>query len=106
MEAPRGADGTIALAVLTFNIGMRGNNASGGSTLFFGAFDFSTLFTSGKGVKFPIGAWNGGEAIYFNGTSCGINGAKPETYADHTYDSIDKTWRNWGIIVDSIGLHV
>lgn len=87
-------------------VGIRGTNASGGSVLSFDAFDFNTRFENGQGVKFNIGAWNGGEEIYFNGNSLGANGAKPANVETHTADSVEKTWHNWEITVDSIGLHV
>ncbi len=87
-------------------MGFLGNNPSAGAVLTLDNINFSTLFAENKGVKFTIGAWNGGEHVYFGGIDLGVNAAKPNDPSTHTVDSIEKTWHNWEVSIDDIGAHI
>ncbi len=103
-QAPWGA-WTEWVGSLNEYIGLWGNDTSGVSVLTFDSINFSELFEAGKGVRFTIGAWNGGEHVYFGTTDLGVNAAAP-AIVDHTVDSIEKTWHNWEVSIDDIGAHI
>ncbi len=84
---------------------LNGNNKSGGADVVFDGVNLNTYFESGKGIKFTVGAWNGKETIYFNGTSLGVNAANESGVDPYTFDSIDKTFHNWDVTIDDIGFH-
>ncbi len=95
-EAVGGADQYVVL---------NGNNKGGGADVTFDAVNLNTYFENGKGVKFNVGAWNGNETIYFNNVSLGVNGPNESGVDPYTFDSIEKTFHNWDVSIDDIGLH-
>lgn len=87
------------------------------SELSFDPMDFSSLFASGKGVKFTIGGWNGLETIYYKNAGenieLGKNEERPnaegvsfhDPFSD-TRDNLEKTWKNWEVTIDPVGVSV
>lgn len=102
------------IAPYSFGIGIRGNSDKEvkTTTLTFSGIAFNDILNSGKGLRFTIGAWNGGENIYFieNGkkVNLGINGPGMTGNNDalHTKQTIEYTWRNWQIAIDRSGMHI
>ena len=92
-------------------IGIVGTNTSGASILSIEPINFSSLFTSNKGVKFTIGAWNT-DHLYYAGegdpTDLGLNGALPKNDKDQTdvvlstKDEIRKAFFNWSISIEPV----
>lgn len=76
------------------------------ATLTLEPIDFTKLFDAKKGVRFTIGAWNPSEHVYFGDTDLGVDGAKPDNYTTHTYESLAATWHNWEVSIDDIGAHI
>lgn len=94
-------------------IGICGTNNTypeGPSFLTFDKFNFNELLNNKKGIRFTIGAWNGGEYISFveqgKEINLGLNGAKPDHPKNHTKESIENTWHNWQVTIDKVGMHV
>lgn len=91
-------------------IGILGTNTKGGSVLSIDPMNLSSIFATGKGVKFTIGVWNNDSIFYVEGetaTSLGMNALKPNDPFAHTKESIIKTWFNWTVYIDpTIGVTV
>ena len=86
------------------------------TTLTFDAINFNELLANNEGIRFTLGAWNGGESVSFvdgeNTVQMGLSDALPKNsggYNDatqHTKESMEKTWRNWVVTIDKVGMHV
>lgn len=98
-------------------VGIYGTNASGATTLTLDAINLNELLTNDEGIRFTLGAWNGGETMSFmdgeNTIQMGTSDAMPQTVKDHltdatrlTKEGIEKTWRNWVVTIDKVGMHV
>lgn len=97
-------------------VGIYGTNASGATTLTLDAINLNELLTNDEGIRFTLGAWNGGEFLSFmdgeNAVQMGTSDAMPQTvegWTDATKltkEGIEKTWRNWVVTVDKVGVHV
>ena len=72
----------------------------------YGKINFNALFAEGKGVRFTLGAWNGGEKLTYEGRDFGVSGQKPENPTAHTENSIIDTWKNFQIEITRLGMHV
>ncbi len=86
-------------------IGVYGNTYGESSVLTLPTVDFSAQFTVGKGIRFTVGSWNTNEHIYCNGVDLGVEIATAGKGADRTKDEFEKTWHNWEISIDDIGVH-
>lgn len=90
--------------------------SSGAATLTIDAINFNEVFANDEGIRFTLGAWNGGESVAFmdgeNTVQMDISDALPKNsggYSDATQltkEGIEKTWRNWVITIDKVGMHV
>lgn len=90
--------------------------SSGAATLTIDAINFNEVFTNNEGIRFTLGAWNGGEFVSFmdgeNTVQMGTSDAMPtndkgNTDANQlTKEGIEKTWRNWVVTIDKVGMHV
>ncbi len=97
-------------------VGIYGTNASGATTLTLDAINLNELLTNDEGIRFTLGAWNGGEFVSFmdgeNTVQMGTSDVMPQTaqgYTDATQltkEGIEKTWRNWVVTIDKVGMHV
>lgn len=97
-------------------VGIYGTNASGATTLTLDAINLNELLTNDEGIRFTLGAWNGGETMSFmdgeNTVQMGTSDAMPQTvegWTDATKltkEGIEKTWRNWVVTIDKVGVHV
>lgn len=97
-------------------VGIYGTNASGATTLTLDAINLNELLTNNEGIRFTLGAWNGGEFVSFmngeNTVQMGTSDAMPQTvegWTDATKltkEGIEKTWRNWVVTIDKVGMHV
>ena len=81
------------------------------------AINFNDVFANGEGIRFTLGAWNGndfvsyveGETTVEMGTSDVLPKNPTNGYNDatlHTKESADRTWRNWVVTIDKVGVHV
>lgn len=86
-------------------VGIYGQNTGGPAVLTFDSINFNEVFAKGKGVEFTIGCWNGGEYIYFGKETMGRNDTAMEPNSARTVENITKTWHNWHVRIDDIGLH-
>lgn len=96
-------------------VGIYGTNASGATTLTLDAINLNELLTNDEGIRFTLGAWNGGETMSFmdgeNTIQMGTSDAMPQTvegWTDATRltkEGIEKTWRNWVVTIDKVGIH-
>lgn len=97
-------------------VGIYGTNASGATALTLDAINLNELLTNDEGIRFTLGAWNGGEFVSFmdgeNTVQMGTSDAMPQTvegWTDATKltkEGIEKTWRNWVVTIDKVGMHV
>lgn len=98
-------------------VGIYGTNASGATTLTLDAINLNELLTNDEGIRFTLGAWNGGETMSFmdgeNTIQMGTSDAMPQIVKDSltdatrlTKEGIEKTWRNWVVTIDKVGMHV
>lgn len=97
-------------------VGIYGTNASGATTLTLDAINLNELLTKNEGIRFTLGAWNGGEFVSFmdgeNTVQMGTSDAMPQTAQGNTdatkltKEGIEKTWRNWVVTIDKVGMHV
>lgn len=97
-------------------VGIYGTNASGATTLTLDAINLNELLANDEGIRFTLGAWNGGEFVSFmdgeNAVQMGTSDAMPQTvegWTDATRltkEGIEKTWRNWVVTIDKVGMHV
>lgn len=97
-------------------VGIYGTNASGATALTLDAINLNELLTNNEGIRFTLGAWNGGEFVSFmdgeNTVQMGTSDAMPltvEGWTDATQltkEGIEKTWRNWVVTIDKVGMHV
>lgn len=97
-------------------VGIYGTNASGATTLTLDAINLNELLTNDEGIRFTLGAWNGGETMSFmdgeNTVQMGTSDAMPQTvegWTDATQltkEGVEKTWRNWVVTIDKVGMHV
>lgn len=97
-------------------VGIYGTNASGATTLTLDAINLNELLTKDEGIRFTLGSWNGGEFVSFmdgeNTVQMGTSDAMPQTaqgYTDATQltkEGIEKTWCNWVVTIDKVGMHV
>lgn len=97
-------------------VGIYGTNASGATTLTLDAINLNELLTNDEGIRFTLGAWNGGETMSFmdgeNTVQMGTSDAMPQTvegWTDATQltkEGVEKTWRNWVVTIDKVGIHV
>lgn len=97
-------------------VGIYGTNASGATTLTLDAINLNELLTNDEGIRFTLGAWNGGEFVAFmdgeNTVQMGTSDAMPltvEGWTDATQltkEGIEKTWRNWVVTIDKVGMHI
>lgn len=97
-------------------VGIYGTNASGATALTLDAINLNELLTNNEGIRFTLGAWNGGEFVSFmdgeNTVQMGTSDAMPltvEGWTDATKltkEGIEKTWRNWVVTIDKVGMHV
>lgn len=81
------------------------------------AINFNDVFANDEGIRFTLGAWNGndfvsyveGETTVEMGTSDVLPKNPTNGYNDatlHTKESADRTWRNWVVTIDKVGVHV
>lgn len=97
-------------------VGIYGTNASGATTLTLDAINLNELLTNDEGIRFTLGAWNGGEFVSFmdgeNTVQMGTSDAMPTNDKGNTdaiqltKEGIEKTWRNWVVTIDKVGMHV
>lgn len=97
-------------------VGIFGTNTSGATTLTLDAINLNELLTKNEGIRFTLGAWNGGEFVSFmdgeNTVQMGTSDAMPQTAQGNTdatkltKEGIEKTWRNWVVTIDKVGIHV
>lgn len=97
-------------------VGIFGTNASGATTLTLDAINLNELLANDEGIRFTLGAWNGGESVAFmdgeNTVQMGISDILPKNsggYNDATQltkEGIEKIWRNWVVTIDKVGMHV
>ncbi len=97
-------------------VGIYGTNASGATTLTLDAINLNELLTNDEGIRFTLGVWNGGETMSFmdgeNTVQMGTSDAMPQTVegltdaTQLTKEGIEKTWRNWVVTIDKVGMHV
>lgn len=97
-------------------VGIFGTNTSGATTLTLDAINLNELLTNGEGIRFTLGAWNGGEFVSFmdgeNTVQMGTSDAMPTNDKGNTdaiqltKEGIEKTWRNWVVTIDKVGIHV
>ena len=97
-------------------VGIYGTNASGATTLTLDAINLNELLANDEGIRFTLGAWNGGEFLSFmdgeNTVQMGTSDAMPQTVegltdaTKLTKEGIEKTWRNWVVTIDKVGIHV
>ena len=90
--------------------------SSKAATLTIDAINFNEVFANDEGIRFTLGAWNGGETISFmdgeNTVQMGTSDAMPKNAAGNTdatqltQEGIEKTWRNWVVTIDKVGIHV
>lgn len=90
--------------------------ASGATTLTLDAINLNELLAKNEGIRFTLGAWNGGESVAFmdgeNTVQMGVSDVLPKNsggYNDATQltkEGIEKTWRNWVVTIDKAGMHV
>ena len=90
--------------------------ASGATTLTLDAINLNELLTNDEGIRFTLGAWNGGEFVSFmdgeNTVQMGTSDAMPTNDKGNTdaiqltKEGIEKTWRNWVVTIDKVGMHV
>lgn len=90
--------------------------ASGATTLTLDAINLNELLTNDEGIRFTLGAWNGGEFVSFvdgeNIVQMGTSDAMPTNDKGNTdaiqltKEGIEKTWRNWVVTIDKVGMHV
>lgn len=90
--------------------------SSGAATLTIDAINFNEVFANDEGIRFTLGAWNGGEFVSFmdgeNTVQMGTSDAMPKNAAGNTdatqltKEGIEKTWRNWVVTIDKVGMHV
>lgn len=90
--------------------------ASGATTLTLDAINLNELLTNDEGIRFTLGAWNGGEFVSFmdgeNTVQMGTSDAMPMNDKGNTdaiqltKEGIEKTWRNWVVTIDKVGMHV
>lgn len=90
--------------------------SSKAATLTIEAINFNEVFANDEGIRFTLGAWNGGESVAFmdgeNTVQMGVSDVLPKNsggYNDATQltkEGIEKTWRNWVVTIDKAGMHV
>lgn len=90
--------------------------ASGATILTFDAINLNELLAKNEGIRFTLGAWNGGEFVSFmdgeNAVQMGTSDAMPTNDKGNTdaiqltKEGIEKTWRNWVVTIDKVGIHV
>lgn len=99
-----------AVAPLKQGIGILGNSSKPG-TLTLDKMNLNELLANGEGVRFTLGAWNGGELVSFmdgeTASSVGLNATKADNnQAAQTKESLEGTWLNWVVTIDKVGMHV
>lgn len=97
-------------------VGIFGTNTSGATTLTLDAINLNELLANDEGIRFTLGAWNGGEFVSFmdgeNTVQMGASDAMPTNDKGNTdaiqltKEGIEKTWRNWVVTIDKVGMHV
>lgn len=97
-------------------VGIFGTNTSGATTLTLDAINLNELLANDEGIRFTLGAWNGGEFVSFmdgeNTVQMGTSDAMPTNDKGNTdaiqltKEGIEKTWRNWVVTIDKAGMHV
>lgn len=97
-------------------VGIFGTNTSGATTLTLDAINLNELLANDEGIRFTLGAWNGGEFVSFmdgeNTVQMGTSDAMPTNDKGNTdaiqltKEGIEKTWRNWVVTIDKVGMHV
>lgn len=97
-------------------VGIFGTNTSGTTTLTLDAINLNELLANDEGIRFTLGAWNGGEFVSFmdgeNTVQMGTSDAMPTNDKGNTdaiqltKEGIEKTWRNWVVTIDKVGMHV
>lgn len=99
-----------AVAPLKQGIGILGNSSKSG-TLTLDKMNLNELLANGEGVRFTLGAWNGGELVSFmdgeTASGVGLNATKANNdQAAQTKESLEGTWLNWVVTIDKVGMHV
>lgn len=99
-----------AVAPLKQGIGILGNSSKSG-TLTLDKMNLNELLAKDEGIRFTLGAWNGGELVSFmdgeNASSVGLNATKADNnQAAQTKESLEGTWLNWVVTIDKVGMHV
>lgn len=99
-----------AVAPLKQGIGILGNSSKSG-TLTLDKMNLNELLANGEGVRFTLGAWNGGELVSFmdgeTASGVGLNATKANNdQAAQTKESLEGTWFNWVVTIDKVGMHV
>lgn len=99
-----------AVAPLKQGIGILGNSSKSG-TLTLDKMNLNELLANGEGVRFTLGAWNGGELVSFmdgeTASGIGLNATKANNdQAAQTKESLEGTWLNWVVTIDKVGMHV
>lgn len=99
-----------AVAPLKQGIGILGNSPKSG-TLTLDKMNLNKLLANGEGVRFTLGAWNGGELVSFmdgeTASGVGLNATKANNdQAAQTKESLEGTWLNWVVTIDKVGMHV
>lgn len=99
-----------AVAPLKQGIGILGNSSKSG-TLTLDKMNLNKLLANGEGVRFTLGAWNGGELVSFmdgeTASGVGLNATKANNdQAAQTKESLEGTWLNWVVTIDKVGMHV
>ena len=101
---------TSAISSAGQAIGILGQNEKGSTTLNFNPIDFSSLFSQNQGIRFTLGSNLAGEGIYLgsgsNRKSLGQTGYRPDLSADMTPTTIQNTWYNFEVRIDSANITV
>lgn len=109
-EALANKEWTSAISSAGQAIGILGQNEKGSTTLSFNPIDFSSLFSQNQGIRFTLGSNLAGEGIYLGSgnshKSLGQTGYRPDLGSDMTPTTIQNTWYNFEIRIDSANVTV
>ena len=109
-EALANKEWTLAISSAGQAIGILGQNEKGSTTLSFNPIDFTDLFSQNQGIRFTLGSNLAGEGIYLgsgsNRNSLGQTGYRPDLGADMTPTTIQNTWYNFEVRIDSANITV
>lgn len=109
-EALANKEWTSAISSAGQAIGILGQNEKGSTTLNFNPIDFTDLFSQNQGIRFTLGSNLAGEGVYLgsgsNRNSLGQTGYRPDLGADMTPTTIQNTWYNFEVRIDSANVTV